>query len=205
MAGAKSKPPPLMTLKEELSHISSHLKEFDDTHDRSINVDYDDEYLQLHPVRSSNWTSCSCTVCNQVNNGFNSGHHSTFPNQINQVYPHRSLPHIASNSPNCCDEVHNDSGMPIASGQSAARLGCPVPASAAPCQQCNVQHNEIGTIIKELRFITNRMRKEDEIQDIIQEWKFAGMVIDRMCLFLFTAFTIISTVICLSSAPHLIV
>ena len=64
---------------------------------------------------------------------------------------------------------------------------------------------EIGAILGELKFITNRMRKEDELSDIIQDWRFAGMVMDRLCLLVFTAFTTISTAICLSSAPHLIV
>lgn len=37
------------------------------------------------------------------------------------------------------------------------------------------------------------------------DWKFAAMVIDRMCLIIFTLFTIIATITVLLSAPHIIV
>ena len=59
-------------------------------------------------------------------------------------------------------------------------------------------------ILKELKFITNRMKIHDEELDIISDWKFAAMVIDRFCLITFTAFTVITTIAVLLSAPHII-
>lgn len=41
--------------------------------------------------------------------------------------------------------------------------------------------------------ITDKIRKEDEAAEITNEWKFAAMVVDRLCLIVFTLFTIIAT------------
>ena len=66
-------------------------------------------------------------------------------------------------------------------------------------------NRELQCILKELKFITNRMKIRDEEEEIIMDWKFAAMVIDRFCLITFTAFTIITTIAVLMSAPHIIV
>ena len=65
-------------------------------------------------------------------------------------------------------------------------------------------NRELQCILKELKFITNRMKIHDEEIDIISDWKFAAMVIDRFCLITFTAFTVITTVAVLLSAPHVL-
>lgn len=64
---------------------------------------------------------------------------------------------------------------------------------------------ELQSILKELQFITARMRKADDEAELISDWKFAAMVVDRFCLIIFTMFTIIATVAVLLSAPHIIV
>ena len=66
-------------------------------------------------------------------------------------------------------------------------------------------NKKIKEILFELKFITDRMRKEDDISEIIAEWKFAATVLDRLCLIVFSLFTVLSTVLCLLSAPQLIV
>lgn len=50
-----------------------------------------------------------------------------------------------------------------------------------------------------------QMRKDDEDADISRDWKFAAMVVDRLCLIIFTLFTIIATLAVLLSAPHIMV
>jgi hypothetical protein len=71
---------------------------------------------------------------------------------------------------------------------------------------CSATTNrELQCILKELKFITNRMKIHDEEEEIIGDWKFAAMVIDRFCLITFTAFTVITTIAVLLSAPHIIV
>lgn len=64
---------------------------------------------------------------------------------------------------------------------------------------------ELALILKEIRFITDQLRKEDETADVTKDWKFAAMVVDRLCLIIFTLFTIIATLAVLFSAPHIIV
>lgn len=66
-------------------------------------------------------------------------------------------------------------------------------------------HKKLKEILFELEFITNRMRRHDDITELISEWKFAATVLDRLCLIVFTGFTILSTALCLISAPQLIV
>ena len=81
-------------------------------------------------------------------------------------------------------------------------------ASTGTCHahNCSATANrELQSILKELKFITNRMKIRDEEDEIIMDWKFAAMVIDRFCLITFTAFTIITTIAVLLSAPHIIV
>ena len=58
-------------------------------------------------------------------------------------------------------------------------------------------------IHSELKFITKRMEKEDEDSDAENDWKFAAMVVDRLCLVIFSAFIVASTCGIMFSAPHL--
>lgn len=81
---------------------------------------------------------------------------------------------------------------------------CPINC-LQPLIQSSTNSEEISAILQEMKFLTNRLRREDEVGDIVNEWRGAAMVIDRLCLILFTAFTIMSTLICITSAPHLVV
>ncbi|KFM63456.1 Neuronal acetylcholine receptor subunit alpha-7, partial [Stegodyphus mimosarum] len=74
----------------------------------------------------------------------------------------------------------------------------------ATVRGCFATQRELVAILRELKYITARMKREDKVNDIIAEWKYAAMVVDRVCLIIFTAFTVLSTCICLFSAPHLV-
>lgn len=50
-----------------------------------------------------------------------------------------------------------------------------------------------------------QIRKEDDDSGVAKDWKYAAMVVDRLCLIIFTFFTIAATVAVLLSAPHIIV
>merc|ERR1719336_1012349 len=66
-------------------------------------------------------------------------------------------------------------------------------------------HRELGAILKEIRVITDKIR-DDEVSGAAEaDWKFAAMVLDRLCLFFFSAFTLVATVAVLAVAPHIIV
>ena len=77
---------------------------------------------------------------------------------------------------------------------------------------CNSKRNlaqdiskEVKQILKELRYITKRLKDKDEDDEVISDWKFAAMVIDRFCLLGLTLYTILTTCILFLSAPHIIV
>ena len=53
--------------------------------------------------------------------------------------------------------------------------------------------------------ITEKIKSDDESGEIEADWKFAAMVLDRLCLVFFTVFTIIATLAVLATAPHVIV
>jgi len=59
--------------------------------------------------------------------------------------------------------------------------------------------------LKELRVITDKIKDDEDSAVFENDWKFAAMVLDRLCLIFFTAFTIIATIATLLAAPHIIV
>ncbi|XP_018022912.1 acetylcholine receptor subunit alpha-type acr-16 [Hyalella azteca] len=64
---------------------------------------------------------------------------------------------------------------------------------------------ELNLILKEIKVITDKLRKDDEEYEVTNDWRFAAMVVDRMCLIVFTLFTVTATVAVLLSAPHIMV
>lgn len=62
--------------------------------------------------------------------------------------------------------------------------------------------NELSEILKELKTLTSKIKKDEEFEEEENDWKFAAMVIDRLCLWMFTLFTIGSTFAILFSAPN---
>uniref|UniRef100_A0A915IPE3 Neurotransmitter-gated ion-channel transmembrane domain-containing protein n=1 Tax=Romanomermis culicivorax TaxID=13658 RepID=A0A915IPE3_ROMCU len=58
-------------------------------------------------------------------------------------------------------------------------------------------------IHSELNFITARTESENKENSAACDWKFAAMVVDRFCLYVFTIFIFASTLGIFLSAPHL--
>lgn len=74
----------------------------------------------------------------------------------------------------------------------------------------NIQQMQLDTyrldleiIINELRFITQKLRDDEQESLVSLEWKFAARVIDRFCLIVFGLFNLIATFAILFSAPNL--
>ena len=70
--------------------------------------------------------------------------------------------------------------------------------------------NFLGLILiyysgQEIRVISDKVRADDDAANIENDWKFAAMVLDRICLITFSLFTIIATIVVLAAAPHVIV
>jgi nicotinic acetylcholine receptor len=57
-------------------------------------------------------------------------------------------------------------------------------------------------ILKELQFITKKIKTDEEEEDKSNDWKFAAMVIDRLCLVFFSMATFISTAAILLTAKN---
>lgn len=70
---------------------------------------------------------------------------------------------------------------------------------------CALAQRDLQGILREIRFITARMRKSEEDAEVVGDWKFAAMVVDRMCLIVFTTFTVVATIAVLLSAPRILV
>ncbi|XP_076641331.1 nicotinic acetylcholine receptor alpha6 [Halictus rubicundus] len=109
------------------------------------------------------------------------------------------------------DFCHKNSANP-SSGYIRPAFGTPIstgrPATVEDTSASlplNGMQEELHMILKELRFITDRMKKADEGEDVISDWKFAAMVVDRLCLIIFTLFTLLATIVILCRAPHIIV
>lgn len=98
--------------------------------------------------------------------------------------------------------TNNASTMTTTLGSSFMRHPTTIEDTAMPNSG---SQRDLQNILRELQFITNRMKKADEEAEVISDWKFAAMVVDRFCLIIFTMFTIIATVAVLLSAPHIIV
>ncbi|XP_078614780.1 neuronal acetylcholine receptor subunit alpha-7-like [Branchiostoma floridae x Branchiostoma japonicum] len=63
---------------------------------------------------------------------------------------------------------------------------------------------ETQQILKELRYIANHFRDKNEDDKAANEWRYAAMTVDRLCLFIFAIFTMVTTGTILLSAPHIL-
>jgi len=59
---------------------------------------------------------------------------------------------------------------------------------------------ELTSLLRELRCITRRMRSDEEKEGETNDWKFAAMVIDRLCFWLFSVYLVLLTVVFISLA-----
>lgn len=119
----------------------------------------------------------------------------------------RSSKSLLANVLDIDDDFRHHSATLQSSGHAAPYLRShahPDEAALLP-GSCLGPHRELTLILKELRVITDKLRKEDEASEVTNDWKFAAMVVDRLCLIIFTLFTIIATIAVLFSAPHIIV
>ena len=63
--------------------------------------------------------------------------------------------------------------------------------------------NELLGILNELRFITHKIKEDAEAEDETNDWKFAAMVIDRLCFWIFTVWLTVGTLAIFFSAPNM--
>ena len=63
----------------------------------------------------------------------------------------------------------------------------------------------LGLSLKTFETFEFQLKDDEEAAAIEADWKFAAMVIDRLCLIVYTLFTIIASLTVLWTAPHVIV
>ncbi|XP_048085465.1 cholinergic receptor, nicotinic, alpha 11 [Alosa alosa] len=63
---------------------------------------------------------------------------------------------------------------------------------------------QLQAILDEVRYMADHFRTQDENESVADQWKFAGAVIDRLCLVAFSVFNIICTISILMSAPNFV-
>ncbi|KAJ1357529.1 hypothetical protein KIN20_015699 [Parelaphostrongylus tenuis] len=63
---------------------------------------------------------------------------------------------------------------------------------------------ELKTISGQIKVMRKRMEEDERDEQAENDWKFAAMVVDRLCLFIFTIFIVVSTCGIMFSSPHLI-
>uniref|UniRef100_A0A9J2PCM7 Neurotransmitter-gated ion-channel ligand-binding domain-containing protein n=1 Tax=Ascaris lumbricoides TaxID=6252 RepID=A0A9J2PCM7_ASCLU len=63
---------------------------------------------------------------------------------------------------------------------------------------------ELRDIAGHMKAMRKRMEEEERDEQAENDWKFAAMVVDRMCLLMFTIFIVASTCGIMFSSPHLI-
>jgi len=121
---------------------------------------------------------------------------------IKQDQKRKAMSHIRERSSKSLLANVLDMDDDIRTSTSYLRMdAAPVDSSST----CAMAQRELQSILRELRFITGRIKKAEDDSEIVADWKFAAMVVDRLCLIVFTSFTIIATVAVLLSAPHIIV
>ena len=60
----------------------------------------------------------------------------------------------------------------------------------------------LNSILKELRLMTQKLRDDESDEEKSLNWKFAAMVIDRLCMVFFTVTFIISTILVLFTSEN---
>ncbi len=109
----------------------------------------------------------------------------TYTNTSNTL-PKTVSNHIISHQPSKCKNPHHHHD----------------PNEVLLPRDMRVFRSEMRTIISELRFLTDHVKKEEQEDDISQDWRFSAMVIDRLCLILFSLMTSIFSYVTLFSAPN---
>jgi nicotinic acetylcholine receptor, invertebrate len=65
--------------------------------------------------------------------------------------------------------------------------------TAAQLVAANGIRGELLAILNELRFITRKIKEENDVAEETNDWKFAAMVIDRLCFWIFSIYLVAAT------------
>uniref|UniRef100_A0A671UM11 Neuronal acetylcholine receptor subunit alpha-7 n=1 Tax=Sparus aurata TaxID=8175 RepID=A0A671UM11_SPAAU len=98
--------------------------------------------------------------------------------------------------PPCAPHLRQDPSIGGGFGVGTGGLG--------GCSTAGIGDPQLQAILEEVRYMADRFREQDEAESVSDQWKFAGAVIDRLCLVAFSVFNIICTISILMSAPNFV-
>ena len=75
------------------------------------------------------------------------------------------------------------------------------PFKREPSEDFGGFKSELLQILNELRYITGKMKEDSLANEEVNDWKFAALVIDRLCLIIFSLYTVIVTLGIFFAAP----
>ncbi|KAL0985235.1 hypothetical protein UPYG_G00154420 [Umbra pygmaea] len=75
-------------------------------------------------------------------------------------------------------------------------------ASQAGLFQGGLAEAQLRALLEEVRFLADGLREQDHRVSVAEQWQFAAVVIDRLCLVGFSVFNIICTIAILMAAPN---
>lgn len=81
-------------------------------------------------------------------------------------------------------------------------LNCSLNANKKKQNEKTLFKREFNIIFKEIQKITKKIENEEDERQKVLEWKFAGIVLDRLFLYIFTILTIIFTCTILLTAQN---
>ncbi|XP_067931422.1 neuronal acetylcholine receptor subunit alpha-7-like isoform X2 [Watersipora subatra] len=115
---------------------------------------------------------------------------------------------LSSKSLMCNIRDEDDYSLPgsphLPSADFSIHKGKEVNRSPSPSlSDCTPTRTELRTILKELRLITEQMKKKQEEEKVVADWKFASRVIDRLLLWVFLILTLTSTCAILLTVPNM--
>jgi len=62
---------------------------------------------------------------------------------------------------------------------------------------------ELLAILNELRWITSKVKDDAEDGSVTSDWKFVAMVVDRLCLWVFTVYYVVGSLVIFLRAPNI--
>uniref|UniRef100_A0A6Q2Y5X6 Uncharacterized protein n=1 Tax=Esox lucius TaxID=8010 RepID=A0A6Q2Y5X6_ESOLU len=95
-----------------------------------------------------------------------------------------------------------DSTSSGSSGVEARAGGVGTGHAQAGLFQGGLAEAQLRSLLEEVRFLAEGLREQDHRESMAEQWQFAAVVIDRMCLVGFSVFNIICTIAILMAAPN---
>jgi hypothetical protein len=129
-----------------------------------------------------------------------------FNNHIGIHYPNGSIPIVSNNCINITkqhlrsDAVSKMSVSPVPTLSHAS--DDPLSSTELHSSETDLIYLELRSIVSQLTMITDHIYRQEKLDNESQDWKFAAMVIDRLCLIIFLFFTTIFTTLIFISASH---